>query len=267
MRAGDRDTLILVWGSAEDTQTACEEIVIRAEEATVGIPSDTRQPMKDGTNGFERVLPGADRMYPDTDLPPIAINDDRVARARQLVPEFVWETEARYAAGGMVDHDVQTLCISPRSGSITRAIEEYKTSAMMLGVFVAQRFRAMAREDLRPERLSDDTVYSQTQRLLQQARGLQQPGPVLRQQMARVAGVLRMAITPIAVLLESDEETEVTVYKVAKLGTFRRQQLELKPGTYTAVGVRNGYRDVRRKFTLSHDQTAQVIEIACTDPI
>ena len=57
----DGDVLILVWGNQRDTETACQEIAIRAEEATVGIPSDTRQPLKDGTNGFERVLPGVRR--------------------------------------------------------------------------------------------------------------------------------------------------------------------------------------------------------------
>ena len=154
MGAKADDALIVVWGGEEDTRTACEEIEIRAQEATVGVPSDTRQPMKDGTNAFERVLPGAERMYPDTDLPPIAIRPERVARARALVPEFVWDTEARYRTGGMVEDDVQTLCISPRSRSITRAIEEHAMPARMLGVFVAQRFRAFAREGLRPERLS-----------------------------------------------------------------------------------------------------------------
>ncbi len=48
MRAGPKDVLLLVWGDDRDTLTACEEIVIRAREATIGIPSDTRQGLKDG---------------------------------------------------------------------------------------------------------------------------------------------------------------------------------------------------------------------------
>ncbi len=34
--------------------------------------------MSDGTNGFERILPGADRMYPDTDLPPKKITKEKI---------------------------------------------------------------------------------------------------------------------------------------------------------------------------------------------
>ena len=63
MKAGEEDALMVVWGDEADTATAVEEIVNLARQATIGVPSDTRQPLKDGTTGFERVLPGPDRMY------------------------------------------------------------------------------------------------------------------------------------------------------------------------------------------------------------
>ena len=119
----------------------------------------------------------------------------------------------------------------------------------------------------KPDRLSDASIYSRAQYLAQQAGSTPEPGPRLRQQTAQLNELLRLALTPIAVLLQSDEQTDVTVYRVAHLGTFARHQLELRPGTYTAVGVRNGYRDVRKKFTLSHEQASPVIDIKCTDRI
>jgi tetratricopeptide (TPR) repeat protein len=140
----------------------------------------------------------------------------------------------------------------------------------------AGSMRAQTRADMdknlqqiidKPDRLADSAVFSRARYLLQEAGKMQQPGPRLRQQLAQLSELLELAVTPVPVLLQSDEQTDVTVYRVAHLGTFSRQQLELKPGTYTAVGVRNGYRDVRRKFTLSHDQASPVIEISCTDPI
>ncbi len=158
VEAGDRDTLILVWGDERDTATACAEIEIRAREAATGVPSDTRQPLKDGTNGFERVLPGADRMYPDTDMPPIEITTDRVRRARSGVPEFFWLTEQRFRTGGMVEDDVIRLAISPRSVVATRAIEELSLPAVLLGTLLSQRLRAMHRAKLRPDRLTNDAL-------------------------------------------------------------------------------------------------------------
>jgi hypothetical protein len=59
----------------------------------------------------------------------------------------------------------------------------------------------------------------------------------------------------------------VIVYKVARLGRFAQRDLSLRPGTYTASGTRNGYRDVRQSFTVTHDSTPPAVTIICTDPI
>ena len=118
-----------------------------------------------------------------------------------------------------------------------------------------------------PDRLNNDSIYKNTRALYQQALGLQQKGPALRKQLEQLEELLRLALVPIPVLLHSDELTEVTVYKVAQLGVFKRHQLSLKPGTYTAVGVRSGYRDVRMQFSVGHNRKNRTIEIACTEPI
>ncbi|MDX2473174.1 MAG: hypothetical protein QNL91_05650, partial [Candidatus Krumholzibacteria bacterium] len=93
--------VILVWGRQQDTLTAVSEIAIRAREATLGVPEETRQALDDGTNGFERVLPGADRMYPDTDLPPIRLEDERVAGIRSSLGLRPWEREAQLRKMGV----------------------------------------------------------------------------------------------------------------------------------------------------------------------
>ncbi len=87
--------ILVVWGRRHDAETAAREIVIRARDAVTGVPGETRQALDDGTNGFERILPGADRMYPDTDLPPIRIDDERLDRVFARLPERPWERQER----------------------------------------------------------------------------------------------------------------------------------------------------------------------------
>lgn len=94
--AGEDDTVVLVWGSPQDAETGAKEIIIRAKEATIGVPSETRQALYDGTNGFERILPGPERMYPDTDLPPKCISDERKNELRKMLPEHYWLREKWY---------------------------------------------------------------------------------------------------------------------------------------------------------------------------
>ena len=95
------DALVVVWGAAEDTLTAAEEIRLRLVDAIDGVPNETRQPFEDGSSDFERILPGPDRMYPDTDSPPTRMTQDRVERLRSALPAPPWETEERYAAVGV----------------------------------------------------------------------------------------------------------------------------------------------------------------------
>jgi hypothetical protein len=72
-----------------------------------------------------------------------------------------------------------------------------------------------------------------------------------------------MAQIPINVTIESDNNTEVAVYKVGKLGKFSKRELKLRPGTYTVVGARNGYQDVRQKIVLKPGQASLRVTIKC----
>lgn len=118
-----------------------------------------------------------------------------------------------------------------------------------------------------PERLGDEAIYQQTRRLYTQASALQNQGPRISQQLRELGEALRYAQTPVEVVVTSDELTSVTVFKVARLGSFRQHTLELKPGTYTAVGVRPGYRDVRRQFTVRYGAADNNVTVICEESI
>jgi Glu-tRNA(Gln) amidotransferase subunit E-like FAD-binding protein len=99
--AGGDDAMVVVWAPRDDAATAAREILIRAREAMVGVPAETRQDLGDGRTGFERVLPGPDRMYPDTDTPPLPIADHTVLEVRDALPETPWRREERYREVGL----------------------------------------------------------------------------------------------------------------------------------------------------------------------
>jgi glutamyl-tRNA(Gln) amidotransferase subunit E len=101
LRAEKGDALVVVWGPEQDAATAVREVLFRARDALAGVPSETRQAFGDGTNGFERILPGPDRMYPDTDTPPLPIPDSIVVEIRERLPERPWAREARYERLGL----------------------------------------------------------------------------------------------------------------------------------------------------------------------
>ncbi len=86
LQAGDEDAQLLFWAADDDVQTAKETIEERCRLAFQGVPNETRKGLPGGTTLFERVLPGPDRMYPDTDSAPIPIEEELIERLRASLP-------------------------------------------------------------------------------------------------------------------------------------------------------------------------------------
>jgi eukaryotic-like serine/threonine-protein kinase len=136
--------------------------------------------------------------------------------------------------------------------------------------------RTAARADLsnrmqalidRPERLGSPAVREEARELLQTAQSQMSSGPVLRSQIARLEILLPDFDKPVRLSLVSDNATEVAIQSIGQFGTFAHRDIDLKPGKYTVIGTRNGYRDVRRDITVAPGQTIQTISISCSEPI
>ncbi len=82
----DQDAQIVVWGPSQDIPTALETVEERCCMAFEGVPNETRKACDDGTTIFERVLPGANRMYPDTDSVPIPLKDEYINPLQKNLP-------------------------------------------------------------------------------------------------------------------------------------------------------------------------------------
>ena len=117
-----------------------------------------------------------------------------------------------------------------------------------------------------PERLVDARALAEAQEHLTAARTIADKGPVLDEQITSLERLLEYAQTPVSVELTSDMATDITVLRVKRLGTFSTTTLTLRPGQYTAMGVRNGYRDVRINFEVKPGES-RVIDVRCTETI
>lgn len=118
-----------------------------------------------------------------------------------------------------------------------------------------------------PSRLTTPSVLEDATALLEEARGVEPGGPRLAAQTSRLGALIELASEPLEVTLESDSLTDVTVYQVGRLGAFATHQLKLRPGAYTAVGSRAGYRDVRVRFAVMPGTPIKPIVIRCTESL
>ena len=158
--ATDEDTVVLVWGSHQDAETGAKEIIIRAKEATIGVPSETRQALYDGTNGFERILPGPERMYPDTDLPPKKITDERKATIKARLPKPFWEREAWYATLDVPKDIVKDLAISKFAKTFETLVNDYAISPKLASVALINYPKKMKKRGKNIDNLTSDMFLS-----------------------------------------------------------------------------------------------------------
>ena len=81
------DAFVMVADREDRARAALEAVAARAKWALRGVPPETRAANPDGTTRYMRPQPGAARMYPETDIPPLEITEKLLEEARQLVPE------------------------------------------------------------------------------------------------------------------------------------------------------------------------------------
>jgi len=86
LNVNEQDAVILFWAPTDDIPTALDTIQERCLMAFKGVPNETRKALENGTTIFERVLPGADRMYPDTDSAPIPLTSEYLENIAQKLP-------------------------------------------------------------------------------------------------------------------------------------------------------------------------------------
>ncbi|PSP38356.1 Glu-tRNA(Gln) amidotransferase GatDE subunit E [Halobacteriales archaeon QH_7_65_31] len=89
--ADDEDAVALVAADDDVAARAIAAVADRARTATEGVPEETRDALQDGTSRYLRPLPGAARMYPETDVPEIRPEPGDIEP-----PELLTERVERY---------------------------------------------------------------------------------------------------------------------------------------------------------------------------
>ncbi len=105
MELGDGDSFVIIAGPKERVRLGIEKVIERAKLAFQGVPDETRAPKDDGTSVYMRPLPGAERMYPETDIPPIRISEEYVEKLKKSLPKMPEERVKDLISLGISEQD------------------------------------------------------------------------------------------------------------------------------------------------------------------
>ncbi len=121
----DNDAFVLIAEKEQKARLGLEKVIARAMMALEGVPGETRAPKDDGTTSYLRPLPGAERMYPETDIPPIRIFPDYIDELKKDLPKMPEERVAEIVEMGIAEQDAWQILHMGMDDVFEDAVKKY----------------------------------------------------------------------------------------------------------------------------------------------
>lgn len=143
LNASAADGQLVFWAPEDDIATALIVLEERGQLAFVGVPNETRKSLPDGTTIFERVLPGPDRMYPDTDSAPLPIADHEIDQIRSGLAPDASEHMAQLARWKIPTHLFEYLLARNRVPLMQVLVDTHGLKPILAARLLAQVLKSL----------------------------------------------------------------------------------------------------------------------------
>jgi len=149
------DAVAIVADAPEIAEQSIEAVAQRAETAMDGVPEETRDATEEATTRYLRPLPGAARMYPETDVPPVEPDPEEVE-----TPELLTEKTERYQEDFDLDAGLAEQVAYGRRWELFEEAIESGVDATLAAQTVESTVTEIRRDGAPVEHLTDDHFQS-----------------------------------------------------------------------------------------------------------
>lgn len=159
VKSEPQDAVVFVADAVENATDALKAITQRAKKALKGVPEETRAANPDGTTRYMRPRPGAARMYPETDVPPIQLSEEYVKKLRTCLPELPEQKVKRLTKEyGLNPKLVKQILNSEYVDLFEKVAKETKVSPTVIAVALTETMKALKRDEIEVEKVSDEQL-------------------------------------------------------------------------------------------------------------
>ena len=160
-KISENDAFLILAAPEEKIYTVIDQIVLRIEHIkNHGIPIDTRLATQSGETKFLRPRPGAARMYPETDIPPIIITKNELFDAEKNIPkswdDSIKELETKYKLNQQLSEQVFD---SRYIGLFEKIVEKIKTNPTFVASVLCSTITNLERSGLNSDLLKNEEIF------------------------------------------------------------------------------------------------------------
>lgn len=209
------DAFVIVGGPKDRVEFASAAIISRLKAAIAGVPAETRAATPDGKTVFLRPRPGAARMYPETDIPPIPITESVLASLADRVPkswdEVIKSLMKKYSLNEKLAKEIF-------DSDYLGVFEEIAGRTKIQPTFVASKLTeditSLQRQGMDASALTDSTIKDIFEKLDSGAIAKESVILIFEKLMKKEAGTVDEAIKAAGISSISDEELSAMIDKV-----------------------------------------------------
>lgn len=158
VHAAQGDCVVLIAGPEQKVLCAVQQVVRRAELALTGVPEETRKMLEEGSTAYMRPLPGAARMYPETDVLPVLLTAEIWDGVK--IPELLTEKTVRFIREMHLDGALaRQIAYSEQLPVFEQAVLEGIKPTFAVRVLLST-LRELARDGIMVDALSEGEILA-----------------------------------------------------------------------------------------------------------
>ncbi|WP_455278700.1 Glu-tRNA(Gln) amidotransferase subunit GatE [[Eubacterium] cellulosolvens] len=157
--ASEKDAVVLVADSKRKAQDALGAVIERAKECLDGVPEETRAANEDGTSRYMRPRPGAARMYPETDVPPLIVTNEKLSKLHAALPPMPEKLTVELMERYKINRKLSEQLIDSDYLKLFEVISKETTiPASFIANILTEVIKSLSREGIQIENILDNKI-------------------------------------------------------------------------------------------------------------
>ena len=158
MGADEGDAVVIVADDESKCIAALTAVVDRAVIALSGVPAETRSMNPDGTTRFTRPRPGAARMYPETDVKPSKITQEKISELMESLPDMPEVKLEKFRKQYELNEKLATQILDSNYLEVFEELSMAGLPSTLLAVTLTEDLTKVRRDGVPVDNLTQDAI-------------------------------------------------------------------------------------------------------------